>query len=82
MVETAGGFGVTPIVGRTPMDVMKEKYERQQAIKQEIRKQELEDKGENGKLNTREALELASYKMEDALTAMAKIASPNVCYMA
>lgn len=89
MSETSGSCTIVANRGimprypqRTIMDNLKENYQKRQLVKEEMRKQELEEKGENGELNTREALELASYKFEEGLEKMAQLTKPRVCYMA
>ena len=67
---------------RTVIDELKDAYNKHKMLKQELRKQELEEKGENGKLNTQEAIELTSYKFQDGLEKMAELSKPTVCYMA
>ena len=64
------------------MDDLCDAYEKRQMVKQEMRKQELEEKGENGGLTTREAMELSGYKIQEGLEKMAKLTKPTVCYMA
>ena len=89
MSETSGSCAVianSGIMSRYPqrsvMDDLCDAYEKRQMVKQEIRKQELEEKGENGGLTTREAMELSGYKIQEGLEKMAKLTKPTVCYMA
>ena len=94
MAETAGsvgmvGFrrnpGINPNVPSGRGDVIDDLaavYEKRQIVKQELRRKELEEKGERGELNNREAMELAAYNVENALERIAKLGSSTVCYMA
>lgn len=93
MSETAGSMGFVSFRGNpsnsfaptkknTLLDDLSDAYEKRRMAKQEMRKKELEAKGENSELNTMEAMELTGYKIEDALEKMAFLTKPRVCYMA
>lgn len=89
MFETSGSCAIVANSGivsrypqRTVMDDLSDAYEKRQMVKQEIRKQELEEKGENEGLTTREAMELSGYKIQEGLEKMANLSKPHVCYMA
>ena len=87
MSESAGSCGVcrqTSIVSTQPsiMDTLKDNYRQRQIARQEARKSELQKKGDNGSLNTMEAMELAGYKIQDGLEKIAKLNADSVCYMA
>ncbi len=94
MAETAGSMGMigfrgnpginpnVPSVRGGVVDDLASAYEKRQIVKQELRRQELEEKGERGELNNREAMELAAYNVENALEKIAKLGSSTVCYMA
>ncbi len=89
MSETSGSCAIVANSGimsrypqRTVFDDLSDAYQKRQIVKQEMRKQELEEKGENGGLTTREAMELSGYKIQEGLEKMAKLTRPTVCYMA
>lgn len=65
-----------------PLDGLKNKYEQHKAVQRELRKNELLEKGDNENLNTSEAMELAGYKIEDGLEAIANLHKNSVCYLA
>lgn len=87
MAETTGSVGFAPRIPqrapqRTPMDDLSDIYKKRQIVRQEIRKDDLVKKAKAGVLTKREALELNSYKMANALEKMAKMGESTVCYMA
>ncbi len=89
MSETSGSCAIIANNGimsrypqRTVLDDLSDAYQKRQMVKQEMRKQELEAKGENGELTTREAMELSGYKIQEGLEKMAQLTKPKVCYMA
>lgn len=89
MSETAGSIGLVPFRGTTgimprkqrdPLEPLKQAYEKRRIVQQEMRKRELEAKGQEGELNTREALELASYKLQDRVEQFSKFMPSTICY--
>ncbi len=89
MFETSGSCAIVANRGiisrypqRTIMDDLSDAYVKRQMVKQEMRKKELEEKGENGGLTTKEAMELSGYKIQEGLEKMANLTKPRVCYMA
>lgn len=89
MVETVGGTGFLTTRNpdfkpgiKNPLDYLRDAAEKRRIVKEEIRKKELEEKGENGRLTTPEAIELSSYKMEEALEKLAFLKPHTVCYSA
>lgn len=91
MVETAGSCGMVSFRGNTmfaptqkpnPIKDLQEVFNNKRIIRQEIRKQKLEEKGNNGQLNTQEALELSAYKIQDAFEDFMEITKPTICYEA
>ena len=87
MSESAGSCGVrrqASIVSTQPsiMDTLKDNYRQRHIARQEARKSELQKKGDEGSLNTREAMELAGYKIQDGLEKIAQLNSNSICYMA
>lgn len=90
MSETAGSMGIVPFRGtgvmphkqRDPLEPLKQAYEKRRIVQQEMRKRELEAKGQEGELNTREALELASYKLQDRVEQFSKLMPSTICYEA
>ena len=87
MTETAGSCGIASqarIVSRQPdvMDSLRKGFESRRLAKQELRKAELKEKGENGGLNTTEAMELAGYKIQEGLEKIARLNANSICYLA
>ena len=80
MSESAGSCAI--VSQRKPMDDFKNCWQQRRIAKQEIRKNELSQKGENGNLTTAEAMELAGYKIEEGLEKIAKMNADSVCYLA
>lgn len=87
MSETCGGVGVCCNPGfkpgiKNPLDFLRDAQEQRRIIQEEMRKRKLEEKGENGELNTREALELSAYKIEERLEKLALLKPHTICYNA
>lgn len=80
MTEVAGSVGV--VQKQCPLDLLRDSAEKRRIVRQEIRKKELEKKGNEGSLNTLEAMELAGYKFEDCAETIAKFLPRTICYEA
>ncbi len=80
MSESAGSCAI--VSQRRPMDDFRDCYRQRKIAKQEIRKNELSQKGDNGNLTTAEAMELAGYKIQEGLEKIAQLNAGSVCYLA
>lgn len=80
MSESAGSCAVARQT--SVLDTLKDNYSKRQMIRREMRKDQLAQKGDSGALNTKEALELAGYRIQDGLEKLAAMQKSTVCYLA